>query len=387
MSRESFFSIAAINQFKVRVGYGRTGNQEFPAGASQEQFTFLFNGNGAQGQLTNRNADLKWQSDEQYNAGFDLGLFNNRLTLTADYFRKTTTDLLFPTTPGQPAAPGSVVTWQNLNGKVLNKGVELALNSTFIDQPEGFGLSINGNATFIRNEVSGLSGPIFTGELNGQGLSGVQVQTIANGFPINAFFTQRFEGIEPTTGQSIYADRGLSQYVGNPNPRAILGGGINARYKKLSLVANVNGVSGVDVYNNTFTSVVNVSQIRTGRNIALVNFEAPVKEALSNAVAPSSRFIVDASYLKLSNLTLSYGIGDLGKVFKGANVYLTGQNLFVITKYDGFDPEVNTNKSVSSSNLSANSGAQPSNGVPSVGIDYIGFPPARTFTLGVNVSL
>jgi iron complex outermembrane receptor protein len=263
----------------------------------------------------------------------------------------------------------------------------MALTSTILDQPNGFGLSINGNATFIKNEVSGLLGPIFTGDLNGQGLSGVQVQAITNGYPINAFFVQRFQGIDPTTGQASYADQGRAQYVGNPNPRAILGGGFAARYKKLSLTANVTGVSGVEVYNNTFNSVVNVSQIRTGKNIALANFEAPVKEALSNPVAPSSRFIEDASYLKLSNLTLSYSIGDLSRVFKGANVYVTGQNLLVLTDYNGFDPEVNTNKASSTVPSNAGTGAPPSSGVPSVGIDYIGYPPARTFTIGLSVSL
>ncbi|QDA62419.1 SusC/RagA family TonB-linked outer membrane protein [Hymenobacter jejuensis] len=387
VSQESFFQVAPISQFKVRVGYGRTGNQEFPAGSSQGQLSFLFNGNGASGQLTNPNPDLKWQSDEQYNAGIDLALFNNRLTLTGDYFRKVTTDLLFPTTAGFPAAPGAVVTWRNLSGQVLNKGVELGLTSTILDQPDGFGLSINGNATFIKNRVSDLLGPIFTGDLNGQGLSGVQVQAITNGYPINAFFVQQFEGIDPTTGQASYADQGRTRYVGNPNPRALLGGGVTARYKKLALVANVTGVSGVDVYNNTFNSVVNVSQIRTGKNIALANFEAPVKEALSNPVAPSSRFIEDASYLKLSNLTLSYSVGDLSKVFKGTNVYITGQNLFVITNYNGFDPEVNTNKGSSTGPSNSATGAPPSSSVPSVGIDYIGYPPARTFTIGLSVSL
>jgi iron complex outermembrane receptor protein len=392
VSQESFFSAAAnkIDQFKIRVGYGRTGNQEFPAGSSQQQFGFIFNGNGARGQLTNANPDLQWQSDEQINAGVDLAFFNNRLTFTADYFRKTTTDLLLPNTPAQPAAPGTAVIWENIAGEILNKGVELALGSTILDQPDGFGLSINANATFIRNEVSGLAGAISTGELNGAGLSGARVQVIQNGLPINAFYTAQFEGIDPATGQSIYTEvdgsRALS-YVGNPNPRTLLGGGLTARYKKLSLVANVTGALGVDIYNNTFNSVVNVNQIQGGRNIAVANFEAPVREALSNPPAPSSRFIEDGSYLKMSNMTLSYSVGDLGKVFKGVSVYATGQNLFVITDYTGFDPEVNTNKSVSPSAPNPGTGAQSTSGIPSVGIDYIGYPSARTFTFGVNVSL
>jgi iron complex outermembrane receptor protein len=119
--------------------------------------------------------------------------------------------------------------------------------------------------------------------------------------------------------------------------------------------------------------VLNVSQIQSGKNIAQAFFDSPVKEALSNRLAPSSRFLESGNFVKLSNVTLSYALGDIGKVFKGASVYAIGQNLFVITNYQGFDPEINTNKSV--------------NGVPSAGIDYTGYPSARTFTFGFNFSL
>jgi iron complex outermembrane receptor protein len=145
------------------------------------------------------------------------------------------------------------------------------------------------------------------------------------------------------------------------------------RFAKLSLIVNFNGVFGNKIYNNTLNSVLNVSQIQSGKNIALLNYQAPIKEALSNRLAPSSRFLESGNYVKLNNVTLSYAFGDIGKVFKGASVYAIGQNLFVITKYTGFDPEINTNKSV--------------NGVPSAGIDYTGYPTARTFTFGFNFSL
>jgi TonB-linked SusC/RagA family outer membrane protein len=372
ISQEDFLKVEAINQMKVRVGYGRTGNQEFPAGASRDQYVFLANGNGALGQTTNFNPDLKWQSDEQYDAGLDLALFNNRVTLTADYFYKKTTDLLYPLAPTQPAAPSSVVTWSNLDGIIVNKGVELLAAITAIDNPR-IGLSFNANATFIRNMVSGLKAPIFTGALNGQGLSGVTVERIQNGYPINAFFTQQFLGVDPATGQASYADLGAPRYLGNPNPTTLAGLSTTFRFAKLSLTANFNGVFGNVIYNNTLNSVLNVSQIQGGKNIALSNFQDPIKESLSNRLAPSSRFLESGNYVKLTNVTLSYALGDLGKTFKGASIYAIGQNLFVLTKYTGFDPEINTNKAV--------------NGVPSAGIDYTGYPTARTFTFGINFSL
>jgi hypothetical protein len=221
--------------------------------------------------------------------------------------------------------------------------------------------------------VSGIPGVIQTGALSGQGLSGVTVETIQSGYPINSFFTQQYLGLDPATGQSLYADNGAARYLGNPNPRTLAGLSTTVRFAKLSMTANFNGVFGNMIYNNTLNSVLNVSQIQGGKNIARVLYDSPIKEALSNRLAPSSRYLESGNFVKLSNVTLSYALGDLGKVFKGASIYAIGQNLFVITKYTGFDPEVNTNKTV--------------NGVPSAGIDYTGFPTARTFTFGINFSL
>ncbi len=371
ISQEGFFKIEAINQLKARVGYGRTGNQEYPAGSAEYNYTL--NNNGTQGLANNANANLKWQSDAQYDAGLDVSLFNNRVTLTADYFYKKTTSLLYPTVSIQPASPGNTVTWKNLDGAIVNKGVELLVGITAVDGPR-FGLSFNANATFIHNNVSGLPAPIATGALNGQGLSGVTVESIQNGYPINAFFTRQFQGIDPTTGQASYTDNGSPTfYGGNPNPTTLAGLSTTIRFQKLSLTANLNGVFGNVIYNNTLNSVLNVGQILTGKNIALSNFQSDVKESTTNPLTASTRFLESGNYVKLTNATLSYAIGDLGKVFKGASIYAIGQNLFLITKYSGFDPEINTNKSV--------------NGVPSAGIDYTGYPTARTFTFGINFSL
>jgi len=368
ISQEEFFKVAAINQMKLRVGYGRTGNQEFPAGSSQSQYAF---GTGGLSQTTNFNNKLKWQSDEQFDVGTDIALFDNRLTLTADYFYKRTTDLLYPNIPGNPAAGG--VLWKNLEGQIVNKGVEIIANASIFDTQK-FGLTIGGNATFVHNEVSGLPGTLIiqTGTLNGQGLSGAFAETIQNGQPLNGFFLPTYNGINPATG--FYNDLGPARYAGNPNPTVLAGFNTTLRYAKLSLTGNFTGAFGNKIYNNTFNSVLNVSQIGTaGKNIALAEFQSPVKESLYNSVKPSTRYLESGNYVKLSNLTLNYALGNIGSVFKGASFFVIGQNLLLITNYHGFDPEVNTNKA---------------NGVvPSASIDYTGYPPARTFTFGFNASL
>jgi iron complex outermembrane receptor protein len=183
--------------------------------------------------------------------------------------------------------------------------------------------------------------------------------------------------LDKTTGQATYKDDGnIFYFAGNPNPTTLLGLSTTLAYKKLSLTINMNGAFGQKVYNNTLNNVLNVGSINGGRNIALSVFNSPVKEAFSNPVTSSSRFIENGSYLKMANSTLSYQIGNITKWIKGANVFVTGQNLFVITKFTGFDPEVNVDE-----------GAGGTNPIPSVGIEYQPYPTARTFTLGVNFSL
>lgn len=371
ISKENFFKVDFINSLKLRAGWGKTGNSEFPSGSAQLRYSFSGNGSGAFSAANNANKDLKWQADRQFNVGFDMAILKNRINITVDYFNKRTTNLLFPSEPPQPAAPGGVVKWVNLAGNIDNKGVEAAVNASIITKKDlswDFGV----NATFINNEVSGLPAPINTGGLHGQGISGTTVQVIKNGLPINAFFTRRFEGFDKATGLAIYTDGGdVLYYVGNPNPKMTLGLSTTLRYKKLSLIANMNGAFGHDIYNNTLNSVINVGSINNGKNIAVSVYRDPIKESFANPLTASSRFLEKGNYLKMANMTLSYAFGDIGKHIKGLSVYVTGQNLFVLTDFTGFDPEVNVDKNIG--------------GVPSAGIEYIPYPSARTFSFGINV--
>jgi iron complex outermembrane receptor protein len=372
ISREEFFPrIAALNSLKIRAGWGKTGNQEIPAGASVDRYGF--GGNGDINRINNDNANLKWQADRQYNIGVDANFWNNRLTLTADYFNKRTSDLLFPSIEPSLPAIGGAIFWRNLEGNIDNKGFEVAANASII-RGQDFGWDFGANATFVKNETSGLGFPIRTGELNGQGISGSNAQTIRNGLPLYAFFTRDFQGIDKTTGTANYRDNGeILYYMGNSLPTKLLGLNTTVRYKALTLTANANGAFGYKIYNNTLNNVINVGSINNGKNIAYSVFKDPVKESFANPVTASSRFLESGNFLKLQNATLAYALGKIGNTFNGVNIYVTGQNLFVITKFSGFDPEVNVNKSI--------------NGVPSASIEYIPYPTARVITFGVNFSL
>jgi len=373
IKKESFMEGASwLDQLKMRVGYGKTGNQDFPSGSAQQRYDFG-NSNGAPTlvAINNANPNLKWQSDEQTNVGIDFGLLKSRFTGSVDYFHKTTNDLLFPQISFVPAVGGNVPTWVNLPGQIINRGVELTLNGVLIEKDD-LNWSLGGNATFINNKVQNINGIIKTGSLNGQGLSGVTTEVIQNGLPLFAMVTRQYNGLD-ANGFSLYTDDGFTNYyVGNPNPKVILGLSTNIRYKKLSFTANFNGSFGQDIYNNTANSVLAISNLGT-RNISSALVNLPVQESLANPIAASSRYIEKGDYLKLANATLNYNIGNVGKAIKSLNIYVNGQNLFVITNYTGFDPEVNVNKGVS--------------GVPSAGIDYTAYPTARTFNFGVNFSL
>jgi iron complex outermembrane receptor protein len=383
ISNEAFFEKGFVTNLKLRGGWGKTGNQEFPAGASQARTSLL--PNGELKKISNDNDDLKWQSDKQYNIGLDFTILHERITGSVDYFHKTTSDLLYPTAAIQPAAAQAVITWDNLDGKIINKGFEAAVNATIIQQ-KNFSWDLGVNATFLKNNLTNMDAPIYTGQLNGQGVSGTLVEIIYNDMPINGFWTRTYGGMSKD-GISDYPNGERLTYQGSPNPSTLLGISTTLAYKKLTLTANLNGAFGHKIYNNTFNNVVNINNLLAGRNVAEEFFNAPIQESLANRVTSSSRFLENGNYLKLANTTLSYAVGDIGHFVKGLNVYLTGQNLFVITKFKGFDPEVNVDKSSGAPGADSKTGMSTSGGVPSAGIEYQPYPSARTFTLGVNFSL
>ncbi|HEY1166463.1 MAG TPA: SusC/RagA family TonB-linked outer membrane protein, partial [Chitinophaga sp.] len=246
ISNEAFFQKGFVTNLKLRGGWGKTGNQEFPAGASQARTSFLPNGD--LNRISNDNDDLKWQSDKQYNIGLDFAILQSRITGSVDYFHKNTTDLLYPTAPIQPAATQSVVTWRNLEGNIINKGFEAAVNAAIV-QGKNFTWDLGVNATFLKNNVTNMDAPIYTGQLNGQGVSGTLVEIIYNNMPINGFWTRSYGGMSKD-GFSQYPDGERLSYQGSPNPSTLLGISTTLAYKKLTLTANMNGAFGHKIYNN-----------------------------------------------------------------------------------------------------------------------------------------
>ncbi|TAH05372.1 MAG: SusC/RagA family TonB-linked outer membrane protein [Sphingobacteriales bacterium] len=367
ISNESFVSSSkAISNLKLRASWGVTGNQEFPSGVAQRRVNIGIGDNTSVANF--ENPDVKWETNTMVNVGLDFGFASNRITGTVDWFNRKTSDPLFAATPVAPA-PAAGVIWQNLPASIVNTGLELALNFNIV-RTENLSWNLGGNIAFLQNEVKDLNGSYQTGALNGQGISGATSQLIVEDQPLNVYYLRKFEGFDKTTGQSIYAENEKLFYSGSPNPTRIYGITTDLTWKKLFASANMNGAAGHYLYNNTANSVINVGNLGT-RNISAAI--PGTGENLSNAIAPSTRYLEKGDYLKLANATIGYRIGSLGRAFKNVTVTLTGQNLFVISKFTGFDPEVNVDKNV--------------NGIPSAGIEYIPYPSARTILLGLTFGL
>lgn len=368
ISRESFMEdVSFVDDLALRIGYGITGNQEFAADAALD--VYRYNSFGSITTLHFGNDALKWESVKALDIGLDFTIMKGRVYGAIDYFDKRTTDPLFLRVVSQPTGQGGSQ-FDNLDAEVRNSGVEISIGADIV-QGKDFQWSANGNVTFVKNkfvfEEAGTSPLALTGGLHGQGTSGAFSQAIAHNQPVNVYFLPTFTGFDKD-GIGIYSAQ--PSYVGDPNPSAFVGFSTDLTYKKISLNLGAHGSFGNKLYNNTAMSVINISNINGGRNIASGLITSG--ESTANPITTSTRYLENGGYMKLHNATISYNFGNIGAL-KNFRAYVSGNNLFVISDYKGFDPEVNVDKAL--------------NGIPSLGVDYIGYPTQRTFLLGLSFSL
>jgi iron complex outermembrane receptor protein len=361
LSSESFMP-NVIDNLKLRVGWGQTGNQEFPAGSSQAQYEITEEG------ITRSqydNPDLRWETSTTLNFGVDFALLDRRLSGTVEYFIKNTVDILFNAEAAMPG-PSGARRWTNLDANVENKGFEIALNALIVDGGN-FSFNLGGNISFLKNILEDFDGVVETGMLHGQGITDTPTQRFVSGQPLNVYYMLEYLGMD-SNGYGMYSES--KQYLQDPNPKTILGISARLAYKDFDLVANFNGAYGHYVYNNTATSVLVAGNPVKGRNTS-PDYTEP-GESIDNALKASTRYLEKGNYFRLNNLTLGYTVRNAPWIFKSMRFTLTGQNLFVITDFTGFDPEVNIDKNIDD--------------VPSYGIEYTPYPSARTFTFGLNIS-
>jgi TonB-dependent starch-binding outer membrane protein SusC len=390
LSEEAFIKrIPAISDLKVRIGYGETGNT-----AIDPYFTLnqLVSSQVVFGDAlvpayspSNRLAGpLKWETTTQTDIGIDLGLLNNRLNITADFYVKNTRDLLNNVT--LPASQGYSFTVQNV-GRIRNKGIDLNVTGDIFKGD--FNWQLGGNISFNRNKVVELYGG---NDILGRPLGAASIDNInilREGYPLGSFYGYVEEGYD-ANGYIVYKDfngngsrdQGDKQIIGNPNPDFTYGLTSSMSYKGFDLSIFVQGSKGNDVYSLSaqgqgydYGQALNMlREVYTDHwTPTNTNAKYPIIKTNSQAQV-SDRFVEDGSFLRVKNIQLAYNLPtekwQLNWLSSG-QLYISAQNLFTITDYSWYDPEVNSYGGTNSIEQ---------------GIDHYVYPTAKTLTFGVKAS-
>ncbi|WP_394750352.1 SusC/RagA family TonB-linked outer membrane protein [Spongiimicrobium salis] len=365
-----------FDRFKLRANWGVTGNQE---GLGSNQFTQRerFNTGNTDGTRGNvgfvafDNPALKWEENRQLSIGVDFAFLDSRVSGSLSYFNRTTTDFLLQVNSAQPAPQPFI--FGNVDGDIVNKGVELTLNATPI-QTDEFNWDLNFNIGYTDNVLENYDGPaIDAGQINGPGLTGAFSQRLANNQPLFSFFVRDFQGLD-ADGANIFSNNGSQIFVGESAlPDVTLGFTNNFSYRNWDLSLFFNGQFGQSIYNNTRNAFQTIPNLSQGRNVTTDVLALVGVENSFNPQSVSSRFLENGSFLRLQNLTVGYNF-DITEdsVFSAFRLFLNAQNLFVITDYSGQDPEVSTDRTL--------------NNLPSLGIDLTSYPRPTTISFGVNAS-
>jgi len=414
LSKEDFYPVnAMVSRLKFKASYGELGNQTLPAdnptinisGLSEVYANYALNGSSlSTGAFLSDvgNPNLKWETSKSTNIGVDLGLFNDAMSISLEWFSITTDDLvvrdnsLIPTT-GPDASPPLVN-----SGSVKNTGVDFSLGySKRADS--GLSYNISANISAYKNEVTEWINAFAVGDDFRNGA----ITRTEEGQPISYFYGRIVDGIFATeaevaaapdqnfvsaadgVGRFRYSDINNDgvindddrTFIGSPHPDFTYGINLGADYKGFDISAFFQGSQGNDVYNyekifTDFPTFFNVN-----RSTRVIDSWSPTNTgaslpALRNGItnsetAPNSFFVEDGSYFRLKNLQLGFSFPEtisdkLG--MESLRFYLQGTNLFTLTGYDGLDPEVNSNR-----------------GNLTLGVDFNTYPVSKILSLGVNI--
>ena len=405
VNQENFMkNIKVINDLKLRASYGIAGNNRIGNYSSIGLLNIGFypTGDALQNTVnpsTMSNNNLGWEKTRQMNAGFDLGLFNNRIRLEADFYDSQSIELLLNVPV--PSITGYSTQMQNV-GKVQNRGMEYQLSTKNIVKKD-FKWSSDFNISFNRNKVLevGPDGrPIY-----GSAPNATNAFITKPGFPIASFYGYVFQGVfkdqaeldkyphlaADKVGDGRYLDvnkdgkmdQNDKDIIGGNNPKFTAGLNNNFSYKNFTLGVQLTGVYGSQLF-SFFKRMVGI--YHGDRNALIeqlgrwkspsdpgdgIHFR-PTRNPTGWQRDPSSAWVTDASYIRIRNVSLAYDF-NASKIkqlkLNGLRIYMTGQNLFTFTKYPGYDPDTSSEGT----------------GLAKGG-DYLGYPAARSIILGVNVT-
>ena len=405
ISNENFLKNSnVINNLKLRLGYGITGNQEignYSFSSSYNTYLYNFNNSYVSAVLPTvlPNPNVKWEGQEQYNAGFDLDLFNNRISLIVDGYVKNTNDMLVPMSVPVTSGYSDVYVPSINAGKIQNKGFEVTLSTKNIIKND-FKWSSDAVFSYNKNNVESINSdtPIITAS----GGFNSAIGLIKAGYPVNVFYGYITDGIfqnqaevdshavqMPGSNSATSTAPGDIRFkdlnndgvvndkdrtiIGNPNPKFTFSFNNTFSYKNFDLTIFLQGSYGNDIFNanRMYTEAMSIIQNQstavlgrwtgegTSNNIPRAIYGDPNQNS-----RVSDRYIEDGSYIKIKNVNLGYTLPKtvFGQNFNSVKIFVSAQNLVTWTKYSGFDPEVPVN-----------------------GIDNGTYPITRTVSLGLNI--
>ncbi|MBP3230631.1 MAG: TonB-dependent receptor [Prevotella sp.] len=397
-----------IDDLKLRLGWGKVGNQNIDNSAylsSIGTMRYVFGNEIVVGSQVSGigNQKLKWETVEDYNIGIDAAFLQSRLRVTADWFHKTSHDMLMKKDnlllSGYPMWNAQM--WENV-GEMRATGWELGINWQDHAGDLTYGISVN--LSSVRNKAVTLNGDyIYTGSHNGDNIIRNEAGKLISqfyGYTVDGIFQNETEirsytneygtPMQPNAQPGDFSYKDLNHdgkvdesdksYIGNPFPDLMMGINLNAAWKNFDFLAQLYGTFGNDIYNlnkDRYFGTDGVNVIAGTWDKAWrtdnTNTDVPrlsVNDANGNHNKPSTFFVEDGSYMRLKLLQIGY---TLPKNLLGpkvtARISLSAQNLFTITGYSGMDPETAAMGSVTEA-----------------GIDWTGYPNPRTFLLGVNLN-
>ena len=398
-----------VDFLQLRLSAGIVGNQEigdyqFGANVSPTSTPFIYNGEETVAYyiVNKANPDLKWEKTASYNAGISSGFFKGRLNVTFDAYYKKTTDLLLQV-PVE-GVTGYATSLRNI-GAVTNKGVELEVGAIFLDRKD-LKWNVNASIAHNKNEVTSLGNATsIIPSIGGATLGYISPLIVAVGEPLGTFYGYQFKGIvqseeqaatlTPQTinklepGNPYYEDVNEDGVVntedqttlGNSQPKFTYGLNTTLKYKNWDLFVNFAGSYGNKLYNGLATRLTKGSTYYNSLAVVAdrwtpTNPSNTIQKASNDlTVVSDSRYVEDASYLRIKNIQLGYTLA-VPQITKDARLrlYVSLQNFFTITNYSGYDPEGGRNGADDQSALYQ-------------GIDMATYPTAKTILFGVNVTL
>lgn len=408
ISNEKFFQNLnienTISDLKLRAGWGQNGNQRIDTSApltligTNNEMQWYFGNGYSQGYVPTYvgNEDIKWETSQQTNIGVDMGLFRNSLSVSMDFYVKKTSDMLLNMPiPSFGAFPNSP--YFNA-GNLKNTGFELVANyRNHIGKD--FNYNVGMNMSTYKTKVTKLTSEYLSGSVSRTYVGGPigrfwgykQIGIFQNQAEIDNYVDKNGTKIQPNAqpGDFKFAKLGESgalnddddrTFIGDPNPDLIYGFNLGFTYKNFDVRMAFQGTLGNDIWNvakgtlstagrqNALEEAYTKAWTKEGDN---AKYPRITNSDTNNNMRNSSFYVEDGSYLRLQNMQVGYTIPETlcrkTKLFSSCRVYVSGQNIFTLTKYSGLDPELGINSPLD------------------MGVDNTHYPTSRTFTVGVNM--